>query len=295
MVRKILLQLLITLVVIITLVSSFVLIVAYTNKNRPEKDNQTYEISVTSDGLVQTIAYYLIKPILESALDRYIEKHGLTEYLRELEQQEEESVNFYEISEGSGNRAFCGQEVSLQIYKISNSNNLLTSLPFASQISDTTLEIGKGKLKDLSLGVIGMKEGGERVVITTEDDSKVNFYVKLTKVKDQYPDSVNNLMIFDNLISKIGKQVKCGDEVSIKYSVIDHSGEYIVKDQTIQFKVGSRKVPLAIELGVMGMRNGNNRAIITPPELLSVTDDMVINDIYFDEENVSIIDLRVDP
>lgn len=285
MVKKNLLQLLITLVMVIILVSSFVLIITYTNKNRPKKESELYEINIIGEGLVQTIAYYLVKPILESTLDRYIEKHGLTEYLRELMQQEKELVNFYEISEGNGDKAFCGQEVSLQIYKISNSISLST------QASDITLEIGKDKLKDLSFGIIGMKEGGERVVTTIGGD---NFYVKLVEIKDKYPDSANNLMIFNNSVSKTGKRVKCGDEISIKYSVMNHSGEPIVKDQALQFKVGDKKVPLAIELSVVGMKSGNNRTIISPPELLSVTDDMIIKDVHFDEENISIIDLSID-
>lgn len=285
MVKKNLLQLLITLVMIIILVSSFVLIITYTNKNRPKKESELYEINTIGEGLVQTIAYYLVKPILESTLDRYIEKHGLTEYLKELIEQEKELVNFYEISEGNGDKAFCGQEVSLQIYKISNSISL------SNQASDITLEIGKDKLKDLSFGIIGMKEGGERVVTTIDGD---NFYVKLVGIKDKYPDSANNLMIFNNSVSKTGKQVKCGDEISVKYSVMNHSGEPVVKDQALQFKVGDKKVPLAIELGVVGMKSGNNRTIISPPELLSVTEDMIIKDMHFDEENISIIDLSID-
>ncbi|NSX83856.1 peptidylprolyl isomerase, partial [Wolbachia endosymbiont of Atemnus politus] len=80
----------------------------------------------------------------------------------------------------------------------------------------------------------------------------------------------------------------------IRYSVIGHDGEYIIKNQTMQFKVGDKKVPLAIELGVMGMRENNNRTIISPPELLNVTDGMLIGDIDFDEESVSIINLSLD-
>ncbi len=234
-----------------------------------------------------------MKPILESALDRYIEKHGLTEYLEEITQQkEEDSINFYEITEGSGSKAFCGLEVLLQIYKISNNNS--ATLP--SKVSDVTLKIGQDDLKEVSLGVIGMKEGGERVV-TIANENKMNFnsyYVKLIEVKDKYPDSVNNLMVFNDLINKTGKQVRCGDEISVKYSVKEHNGEYIVKDQTVQFRVGDKKIPLAIELGVVGMRAGNKRTILSPPDLLTITDDMLIKDIDYDEENISIIDLSLD-
>jgi hypothetical protein len=266
------------------------------NKSRPEKRDKLYELNTTNDGLVQTIAYYLVKPILESALDHYIEKHGLKEYLKEITQQEREenSINFYEITEGSGSRALCGQEVLLQMYKISN--NLAAPLP--SQVPNVTLKIGQDDWKEVGLGIMGMKEGGERVVtVNIANDNKTNFnsyYVKLIEVKDRYPDSVNNMMIFNDLINRAGKQVRCGDEVSVKYSVMGHNGEYIIKDQTAQFKVGDKKVPLAIELGVVGMRAGNNRTIISPPELLNITDGMLIGDIDFDEENVSIINLSLD-
>ncbi|WP_341808771.1 FKBP-type peptidyl-prolyl cis-trans isomerase [Wolbachia endosymbiont (group E) of Neria commutata] len=300
MVRKITLQLLIYMVIILTLTSAFVFTIVYINKGKPEKKDKLYEINATHDGLVQTIAYYLVKPILESALDRYIEKHGLTEYLQGIAQQKEkDSINFYEITEGSGSKALCGQEVLLQMYKIQN-NNLATSLPLLNQVSDVTLEIGQDNLKEMSLGVMGMKEGGERVITINNpaNNNKMNFnsyYVKLIEIKNRYPESVNDLMIFNDLANKSGKQVKCGDEISVKYSVSESNGEYIVKNQTVQFKVGNKKVPLAIELGVVGMRAGNNRTIISPPDLLNITEDMLIKDIGFNEENISIINLSLEP
>lgn len=300
MVRKIVLQLLIYMVIILTLTSAFVFTIVYINKGKPEKKDKLYEINATHDGLVQTIAYYLVKPILESALDRYIEKHGLTEYLQGIAQQKEEnSMNFYEITEGNGGKALCGQKVLLQMYKIQN-NNLATSLPLLNQVSDVILEIGQDNLKEMSLGIMGMKEGGERVITINNptNNNKMNFnsyYVKLIEIKNRYPDSANDLMIFNDLANKSGKQVKCGDEISVKYSVSESNGKYIVKNQTVQFKVGNKKVPLAIELGVVGMRAGNNRTIISPPDLLNITEDMLIKDISFNEENISIINLSLEP
>ncbi|WP_265022747.1 FKBP-type peptidyl-prolyl cis-trans isomerase [Wolbachia endosymbiont (group B) of Ischnura elegans] len=283
MVRKIILQMFISVVMIITLASAFIITIVYINKDKPEKREKLYEINATHGGLTQMIASYLVRPILESALDRYIEKHGLAEYLEEITQQkEEEMINFYEITEGSGSKAFCGQEVLLQMYKISNN---LAALP--SQVSDITLRIGE---KEVSLGVIGMKEGGERVVTIAADDNKMSFnsyYIKLIEVKDKYPDSVNNLMIFNDLINKTGKRVKCGDEISVQYSIKRHNGEYIIKDQIVQFKVGDKKIPLAIELGVVGMRAGNKRTVLSPPDLLT---DVLTKGIDCD---IAIIDLSL--
>ncbi|MGL9732451.1 MAG: FKBP-type peptidyl-prolyl cis-trans isomerase [Wolbachia sp.] len=296
MIREIVLQLLISIVIIFTLTSAFMFTIVQINKSRPEKRDRLYELNITNDSLIQTIAYYLMKPILESALDHYIEKYGLKEYLKNITQQEREenSINIYEITEGSGSKALCGQEVLLQMYKISN--NL--AAPLLNQVSNVTFKIGQDDWKEIGLGIMGMKEGGEHIVtVNIANDNKIDYnsyYVKLIEVKDKYPDSVNNIMIFNDLINRTGKQVRCGDQVSIKYSVMSHNGEYIIKDQTIQFKVGDKKVPLAIELGVIGMRAGNNRTIISPSELLNIIDDILIGDIDFDEESVSIINLSLD-
>ncbi|WP_341819014.1 FKBP-type peptidyl-prolyl cis-trans isomerase [Wolbachia endosymbiont (group B) of Phasia obesa] len=284
MVRKIILQMFISVVMILTLASAFIITIVYINKDKPEKREKLYEINATHGGLTQMIASYLVRPILESALDRYIEKHGLAEYLEEITQQkEEEMINFYEITEGSGSKVFCGQEVLLQMYKVSN--NLATLLP-----TDVNLKIGQDYLKEVSLGVIGMKEGGERVVTIAADDNKMSFnsyYIKLIEVKDKYPDSVNNLMIFNDLINKTGKRVKCGDEISVQYSIKRHNGEYIIKDQIVQFKVGDKKIPLAIELGVVGMRAGNKRTVLSSPDLLT---DVLTKGIGCD---IAIIDLSL--
>jgi len=284
MVKKIILQLLISIVIILTMTIAFTVIVVHINKNKPAKKDRPYEMNATHEGLVQTVAHYLIKPLLESAFDRYIEKNGLAEYLEEIKQQAEvDLVNFYEIAEGKGSKAFCGQQVLLQMHKMSGGN----ILPF--QTSDVTLEIGKDKLKNVSLGVIGMKEGGERVVLLNSDNKTHvdSYYVKLIEVKNKYPESISNLMIFDNLTNKFGKKVKCGDEISIKYSIRKHNGELQIENQAVQFKVGDKKVPLAIELGVIGMRAGNNRTVIAPPDVLTIDGEM------FDKENISIIDLSL--
>lgn len=83
-------------------------------------------------------------------------------------------------------------------------------------------------------------------------------------------------------------------EISVNYSVKEHNGKYIVKDQTVKFRVDNKKIPLAIELGVVEMRAGNKRTILSPPNLLTISDDILIKDIDYDEENISIIDLSLD-
>jgi FKBP-type peptidyl-prolyl cis-trans isomerase 2 len=279
MVKKLVVQSLVHVVVIFALTIACILI-AVNIAPKHKKENSLYELNTTHEGLIFAIAYHLAKPVLELAFDNFIEKNGLTDYLKA--QKDTEPLNLYDISQGNGNKAFCGQKVSLQVYKVSDQN-----LPSFSS-DDVTLEIGKEKLKELNLGIIGMKEGGERAVLVNKD----SYYVKLVKIHDVYPQ--DPIMIFDNLVTKTGKSVKCGDEVLVKCSIRKHSGELQVKDQDLKFIVGNKQVPLAIELGVIGMRVGNDRAIISLPDALITTDNMLISGVNFDTENVSIITLHLE-
>ena len=238
------------------------------------------------EGLVQTIAYYLIRPTFESILERYIEKNGLFEYVKQHEQKSDNHFNFYEITEGTGSKALCGQEVALQINKISN-----ISIP--QKASDIVLKIGEDKLKEVGLGAIGMREGGERAVLINNGTNIDSYYVKLIKIIDKYPNSVSNLMIFDNLTNSVAGKVKCGDEVSVKYSVTKYNGALQIETKEVKFKIGAKEVPLAMELGVIGMTAGNNRTVIAFPDALTITNEMLIKDIDFDKENISIINLKI--
>ncbi|OEY86590.1 peptidylprolyl isomerase [Wolbachia pipientis] len=281
MIKKFILQYLIPVIVIFSLTAACILLIV--NVSPKKKENSLYEVNVTHDGLVQTIACYLVRPIIESVFDRYIEKNGLADYLNaQKEAMAQELLNFQDINHGNGNEAFCGQKVSLQVHKVSNTH----FSPFF--IEDITLEIGKERLKELSLGVIGMREGGERMILASNN----SYYVKLIKVHNVYPSDA--IMIFDNLINRTGKSVKCGDHVVIKYNIKKHNGKLQVENKILEFTVGDKQVPLAIELGVIGMKMGNNRTIISSPDILTVTNNIPVNMADFDKENISIITLSLE-
>ncbi|WP_339048582.1 FKBP-type peptidyl-prolyl cis-trans isomerase [Candidatus Mesenet endosymbiont of Phosphuga atrata] len=281
----------------------------FTNKNdirrTEEKPDKGYEINNLNDGIIQTIAFSLLKPILEARIDYYIEKHGLLDYLKKIKKQKElkDLVTFYDISYGNGKKALCGSKVSLQVYKLLNYDNIINKEQYLQKFMNLninpTFEREIGEEKELDLGIIGMKEGGERVILinhtvdNTEISDKKSYYVKLLSVKTESPSSVDNLMIFDDANYTSGVPVMCGDEVEVNYSVHKHNGELFTDNQFARFKVGDGKVPLAIELGVLKMQEGGKRTIISPPDLLTTTDDMVIDNIKPDEKNVAIINLSV--
>ncbi|WP_339045702.1 FKBP-type peptidyl-prolyl cis-trans isomerase [Candidatus Mesenet endosymbiont of Agriotes lineatus] len=300
-------------VVITLLITTFSLSVSYfTNKGdvgkAEKKPDKGYEINNLNDGIIQTIAFSLLKPILEARIDYYIEKHGLLDYLKKIRKQKEfkDLVNFYDISYGNGKKALCGSKVSLQVYKLLNYDNILNKEQYLQKFMNlnisSTSERKIGEEKELDLGIIGMKEGGERIILinhnmdNAEDantSDKKSYYIKLLSVKTESPSSVDNLMIFDDANYTSGMPVMCGDEVEINYSVRKHNGELFTDNQSARFKVGDGKVPLAIELGVLKIQEGGKRTIISPSDLLTTTNDMVIDHIKPDEKNVAIINLSV--
>lgn len=284
----------------------------FANKNdierTEEKLDKGYEINNLNDGIIQTIAFSLLKPILEARIDYYIEKHGLLDYLKKIKKQKESKdlVNFYDISYGNGKKAICGSKVSLQIYKLLNYNNIIDKEQYLQKFMNlNTNPISEHKIgeeKELDSGIIGMKEGGERVIlinhaINNKADANISdkksYYVKLLSVKTEPPSSIDNLMIFDDANPTSNIPVMCGDEVEINYSVRKYNGELFTDNQSTRFKVGDGKVPLAIELGVLEMQKGGKRTIISPPDLLITTDDMIVGDIKPDKKNVAIIHLSI--
>ncbi|MBV0899593.1 MAG: FKBP-type peptidyl-prolyl cis-trans isomerase [Wolbachia endosymbiont of Fragariocoptes setiger] len=273
MIRKSILQLLVSIIIIAILAAASSVIIIYINKNTPIKADQ---MNVENEGLAQTIAYYLIRPLLESSLEHYIKTHKLNEYLI----QKEENITFHDITKGKGNKAYCGQEVMLQLSKF----------PY-QQISQVTFRIGNDEFKEIGLGVIGMQEEGERVVLTNNGKDITSHYVKLIKIIDEHSILENNFMIFDNIKNRTEKKAKCGDNVSVKYTVRNHNGKIQAEDQVLKFKIGENKVPHAIEFGTIGMTAENNRTLIAFPNSLIITDEMSVKNIEFDKENISIIDL----
>ncbi|WP_333023371.1 FKBP-type peptidyl-prolyl cis-trans isomerase [Wolbachia endosymbiont of Pentidionis agamae] len=281
-IRKSILMILSYVLIFLSFCTIFITLVIYGNKNTPKKGVEIFG----SGSLAQIIAHNFIKPVIDSAFDRYVKKNGLTEYLNEV--KEEDAITFSDITEGYGKKAYCGQKVLLKIHEISG------TFLFQNQNSDTIWEIGKSKSKELDSGIIGMKEGGERViVISTDENGKTNlvsYYVKLIEIKDPYPDSVDNLMIFDNLPSR-GKKVKCGDNISIKYNIRKYNGEPTIENQILNFRVGDAQAPLAFQLGVIGMTTSSNRTVISPPDMLTAGGSILIENI--DKKNISILEFTL--
>ncbi|AXW84196.1 hypothetical protein BKM88_03290 [Anaplasma marginale] len=267
-------------------------------------DKKPYKVSVVdNDSPAYKIGALILRPIIEARIDRYISKQGLAEYLRDAASAAPLAGNFrlIDIEEGEGREVLCGQKVSAMILRFPMDGQEITDpLQAARKISGSTkpvsFRLGAHEVKEVNYALAGMRRGGSRVVIVTRDEEgkSDSYYIQLTSVDDTVPEAndIRNLMSFDKRDANSNKEAvteaRCGDAVSVKYTVKDVRGQVLVADQVVDFIIGNRSVPIVLELGVVGLRSDSRRSIIVPPELLSGFDRAV------DKYSVKIIDAQIE-
>ncbi|MGN7618543.1 MAG: hypothetical protein ACTJLM_00675 [Ehrlichia sp.] len=274
--KKILYRLLyICLIVFTVTFTCKILITLYAKTiSRHETHDKSYKIT-PKNSFTHNIGYYLLRPIIESRVDYYIQKNGLTEYLEHLKHKivKPDLFKIHELTEGNGIKALCGQNVSVVIYKFSysNSKNILTQAS-TNALQETKFKLGESIIKELNYAIEEMREGGERIVILKDEEGnlKEQYYIKLVSVDSTYPDVANDLLIFSNIIEDYEGDVykiRCGDRVNARYSIRESNGKVILKDQELEFTIGENQAPLAVELGLINMRSDMTRSIIALPQL----------------------------
>ncbi|MBQ4874627.1 MAG: FKBP-type peptidyl-prolyl cis-trans isomerase [Rickettsiaceae bacterium H1] len=229
------------------------------------------------NGLVQSIASYIFLPIIESRIDFYLKNNGIITHL-ESYKYDNKLLEIKDITKGKGSEVLCGQKIVVELEE-------------EGLKKEKTIKIGTDEIQALNIGILGMKEGGVRKIsvpkdlserLTQEKDTEVSYTITLKKTITNYPESTKNLLIFEKIIGN-ERAIMCGNYVNLEYTLRNIKGE-ITKSDKLSFKVGEGKVPLAFELGIIGMVPGSIRTIISPSNLLSKN---------FPQDHVSIIDLSI--
>ncbi|WP_263008483.1 FKBP-type peptidyl-prolyl cis-trans isomerase [Anaplasma capra] len=266
-----------------------------------QKGKKPYTISVIdSDSPAYKIGALILRPIIEARIDRYISEQGLEKYLRDVASAAPLRENFrlLDIEEGEGREVLCGQSVSAMVFHFPMEDEemadpLQAARKIGGNIRPISFKLGSHEIGELNYALTGMRHNGSRVVTVTSGRNSGSYYVQLTSVDDEVPEarSIRNLMLFDKEDPNYGggtvAVARCGDKVSVTYTVKDVRGEVLVQDRVVDFTIGSRSVPIVLELGIIGLRSDNRRSIIVPPELLSDFDGSV------DKHGVKIIDAQV--
>lgn len=258
-------------------------------------------------GLAHFIASEVIRPFVESRIDRYLENYGMSSLFTRVRAESRQAlvVKVIDMFEGKGTQAVCGDEVLVSVARLSfgeiEDANAIWHEFFSERHSVRDI-LGYSSERFINWAIHGMRVGGERIVRIDENypmfvDHKlaqssdvdaprlVYYYVKLEEVFRKVARRSQTLQIFDNFGDSDGRYVRCGDAISLNYVVRDVRGSVISDVKGIKFKVGAREVSAALEIGVIGLKVGSDRTVIAPASMMNT---------IHDKSEVSILDLKVD-
>jgi len=194
---------------------------------------------------------------------------------------------------GSGEVVSCGDSVQIS-YKVSSvgaKEDLKKFIPF----EEATLSIGDGAINNnLENGIIGMKEGGVRAVLFTNEsnlhksgDKNKIADVKLLKiVKKSIKRSHNKVFLNKSDAYVMGPKILCGDTAAVLYSIYDLDGREIFtskKDgKVLFFKVGdvTTRANAYISEALFGLNKKKAKAsIIFDKQDLSFIQEVSVKDL----------------
>ena len=156
---------------------------------------------------------------------------------------------------GVGLGATCGQEATVNYRKLPDND-----------FKKLTFTIGEGRgLAALEQGVVGMANGGKRLIYTPDNEQ---FEVELTDISPTLPD-FSAYRIFGD-ISEHGNIYKCGMLAKIHVIIWSVEGKKLFDSKEnngnpLTFTIGKSEVFLGIEQGVLGMAIPSLRSLIVPP------------------------------
>lgn len=181
-----------------------------------------------------------------------------------------------DVTKGSGDPAFCGQEADVRYVYRDNSNKVIGK-------GSKHIAIGDGQIaRGAEIGMAGMKAGGERKMsipdvlsYTHDGDIKLlqnmgskpmSANITLERLSGAYPSSP---MPLRSVITRVGggTEIRCGDIVSANLYLWKTDGTPVFSsdDKPVTFTLGKSEVPYGVEQALMGTREGGEITIIIPP------------------------------
>ena len=152
--------------------------------------------------------------------------------------------------------------------------------------SPATFQVGEGKvIKGLEYASIGMKEGGIRRLVTLPSlaytDQKfsknlisasefVTIDIEIIKIKPALQNWKDKITIFHNSEENIGNFMLCSNPIYFTYKISTIDTEKILAQSSkqVNFILGSRQVPAAINKAFSGIKSRSKRIIMMPSSLL---------------------------
>jgi len=175
-------------------------------------------------------------------------------YKAALAPQEAKTLQMKDTALGTGAPAICGQQVHIgyETYEADKKTG-------GGQTASFTIGSGK-EIPALEQGVIGMKSGGKRSVVSGKD----RFEVELLDVSPEIEELSKTPYRIANVSAGGGKPVLCGEAGKFQVTIWGLDGKKL-DSQTVEFTPGKSEVFLGLEQGVIGMNRGGVRTLVVPP------------------------------
>lgn len=186
-------------------------------------------------------------------------------------------ANIKEITIGEGNAVQCGSDVELMLRGTdSNGANFDESY---NESKPLVFTVGAAPIMALNEGVIGMKPGGVRQLITpanhvyktrekrTLDDIK--FHLTLAKTETLVTKDMPATAVTLQSGTEDQEPVRCGGKLAATITVFDDSGKRIYTSASpLNFTLGTHALAKGIDVMARGMLVGEERLLYLPPHYL---------------------------
>ena len=174
------------------------------------------------------------------------------------------ALDIKDISEGAGEGAACGQEVTIDYQQVAQNGAINNPVSM-------TFHIGDGNVMPaLENGVEGMKAGGKRSIIAppqmTSTHAAEHLEVILQKLSPSLPDAATVPYRIATLAPGTAPVAACGHPVTVNLTLWSVDGKKLYATSApITFTPGKSEMFLGLAQGVLGLGQGGKRLLVVPP------------------------------
>jgi peptidylprolyl isomerase len=186
------------------------------------------------------------------------------------------------IKEGDGTPAVCGQEVRIAYEAFKNKNQRIDDS--ATKEKPLMFRLGEGNIMPaIERGVLGMKVGGKRTVLSPFDlsygikayakdgvtaEDVIQFDIELLSASPDIDELIKAPLRIATTKSGNGASAECGQTISVQLTMWNTEGKSIYTNaEPLSVKLGNGDTFIGLEQGLLGIQRGEKRTLIIPPIL----------------------------
>lgn len=182
-----------------------------------------------------------------------------------------------EITKGKGDAVTCGSEVEVLLRGTTQEGANFD--PSHDESKPLKFSVGDAPIEALNEGMIGMKQGGVRVLNAPAKQvyknpeertlNEIKFNLTLQKFSGYDSEQLPATSVTLVMGSNAAEPARCGAKIHTNISVFDAAGKLITKtSKPVSFTLGKRELAQGIDSLARGMNMGEERLLYIPPHYL---------------------------